>query len=99
MNPCVGGRVVVVTTNNMALDGGEWSASLYGRFASSKSPLFPLNIRASEPQSQNGGFGEEKNLCHMLRIERVLLVAQPQSWSVMRLRYPLVQSASRILQK
>jgi hypothetical protein len=43
---------MVVTTHNMALDGGEWSASLYGRFAPGKSPLFPLNIRAGEPQSQ-----------------------------------------------
>ena len=59
---------MVVTTSNMALDGGEWSASLYGRLAPGKSPLFTLNSRTGGPQSQYGGFGEEKNLCHALRI-------------------------------
>jgi hypothetical protein len=70
---------MVVTTINMALDGGKWSASIYGRFAPGKGHLFPLNIRAGEPQSQYGGFGEEKNLYHMLTIEHVLSVAEPLS--------------------
>jgi hypothetical protein len=83
----------------MALDGCEWSASIYGRFAPGKSPLFPLNIRAGETENQYGGFGEEKILYHMLRIEHVLLVAEPLSWPVMRLRCLLVQAASQILQK
>jgi len=33
---------------------GEWSPSLYGRFAPGKSPLFRLNIRKGQPQSQYG---------------------------------------------
>ena len=70
---------MVVTTHNMALDGGEWSASFYGSFATDKSPLFPLNTRAGEPQSQYGGFGEEKNLYHMMRIEHALSVSEPLS--------------------
>jgi hypothetical protein len=52
---------MVVTTGNMALDGGEWS-SLHGRFVPGKSPPLPLNIRAGEPQSHCGGFGEGKNV-------------------------------------
>jgi len=55
---------MVVTTGNMALDGGECSYSLHGRFVPGKSPLLLLNIRAGVPQSHYGGFGEGKNLSH-----------------------------------
>jgi hypothetical protein len=68
MNPCVGGGGihVVVTTSNMALDGGEWAASLYGHFVPGKSSLSPLYMRAIEPESQSGRSGEEKNLSRIM---------------------------------
>jgi hypothetical protein len=43
-----------------ALDGGEWSASLPGRFTpQGKSLCYPLDRRLGVPQSRSGRHGEE----------------------------------------
>jgi hypothetical protein len=45
-----------------ALDGGEWSASLPGRFHPGKSPWYPLDRRLGGPHSRSGRYGEDKSL-------------------------------------
>jgi hypothetical protein len=45
-----------------APDGGEWSASLLGRFTPrEKDRRYPLDRRLGGPQSRSGRGGEEKN--------------------------------------
>jgi hypothetical protein len=45
-----------------ALDGGEWSSSLPGRFTPPKEPQYPLGRRLGGPQNQYECYGDEKNL-------------------------------------
>jgi hypothetical protein len=44
-----------------ALDGGEWSASLPGRFTPKERALYPLDRRLGGFQSLSGRGGDEKN--------------------------------------
>jgi hypothetical protein len=45
-----------------ALDGGEWSATLRGRFTPrERAPRTPLDIRLGGLQSQSGYRGEHRN--------------------------------------
>ena len=44
---------------NLALDGGEWSASRPGHSIPSKEPQDPLAWRLGGPHSQSGNHGKE----------------------------------------
>jgi hypothetical protein len=52
---------------NLALDGGEWSASRPGRFTSRRESSF--HRRLGGPQSRSGGGGKEKNFHPLPEIE------------------------------
>jgi hypothetical protein len=43
------------------MDGGEWSASRFGRFIARIEPLYPLNNWLDRPRTRYGRFGKEKN--------------------------------------
>jgi hypothetical protein len=46
-----------------ALDGGEWSASLPGRFTpGERAARYPLYLKLGRPSGRSGRYGEEKNI-------------------------------------
>ena len=48
-----------------ALDGGQWPTSGPGHFTPDKESRCQLNKRLTEPESQSGGFGEERNILRL----------------------------------
>jgi hypothetical protein len=69
-----GVHVVIHIFLTSALDGGEWSASLPGRFTPGKEPRYPLDRRLGGPQSRSGRRGEE-TIFHLIGTRT------PTSWS------------------
>jgi hypothetical protein len=62
-----------------ALDGGEWSASHFGRFIHREGSWYSLDRRLDGPQSRSGRGGEEKNSHPLPGIE--LRIIQPVAQS------------------
>jgi hypothetical protein len=60
-----------------ALDGGEWSASLPGRFTpQGKSLWYPFDRRLGGPQSQSGHGSEEKNFQPLPGLEPLIIQSE-----------------------
>jgi hypothetical protein len=72
-----------------ALEGGEWSASRPGRFASRrKSPRYLLDRRLVGPQNRSGRGGDEKIPSPRRESNSQTPIIQPVAQSLYRLSYP-----------
>jgi hypothetical protein len=66
-----GGTAPLILTS--ALDGGEWSTSIPGRFSPGKELRYQLNRRLAGSQNQDESLGEEKTLLPVHGFERRIL--------------------------
>jgi hypothetical protein len=76
-----------------ALVGSQWSASIPGRFTSSKEPRNPLDRRLHGPQNKSGRCGEEQKILPLRRLELWALSRPGRSQSLYRLPYPIKNTA------